>query len=106
MSTRDKDIKQGFSGMDYTKKSQLFEEMPPYKSRSIAKAKRDAAFAEQELKRTRLDNTKDALGHTEALTQHAMDYLNTKHPHLIADLNSSELKHVVSALVEYKAYKK
>lgn len=92
MGSKDKNIKEGFSGMDFTKKSQLFEEMPQYKSRSLASAaKKQKQKAQKEYDDARI---------------HAMNYLNDNHFHLTIDLNAGELNDVVSALVEYKKYNK
>ena len=90
MGSRDKDIKEGFTGMDFTKKSQLFEEMPHYKSRNKGKVN--------------TPNIANPAVTVEDPRKHAIDYLSSEHSHLTKDLNSSELNHVVSALVGYKTF--
>jgi len=90
MAKRDKDIKEGFTGMDFTKKSQLFDEMPEWKPKY---GKRPVNPT------TPKDTPKDTSKDDRTL---AKEFIDDNYNNLIVDLNASELESVISALVEYK----
>lgn len=89
MSNKDKDIQQGFSGMNFGKKSKLFHEMPNYKPK-VSKQKNI-----NELKQSKTVSQ-------ENLRLNAESFVEKEHYHLKSDLNSSQFADVITALVEYK----
>ena len=99
MAKRDRDIKEGFTGMNFGNKSELFNEMPEYKSKASKKKNLD------ELERgTRADSKKTSC--QGKLRLEAELFINKEHHHLKTDLSSSQFNDVVSALVEYKKISK
>ena len=98
MSNKDKDIQQGFSGMNFGKKSKLFHEMPDYKSRSTKKQ------ALNELRQTKDDayTNSNKTASQEELRLEAKSFIDKEHYHLNSDLISSQFADVITALVDYK----
>ena len=86
MANRDNDIKEGFGGMNFGKKSKLFHEMPDYKSRTTAKKPKPSQASNQFA--TDYDN--------------ARQFLEDNHYHLKTELNSTNFDDVILAMLEYK----
>lgn len=86
MANRDNDIKEGFGGMNFGKKSKLFHEMPDYKSKSISKKPKPSQASNK---------------FTEDFDK-ARQFLEDNFYHLKTELNSTDFNDVVLALLEYK----
>jgi hypothetical protein len=98
MSNKNKDIKQGFSGMNFGKKSKLFHEMPDYKPKATKKRTLN------ELRQTKdsvYKNPNKKVSH-EKLRLEAEAFIDKEHYNLKADLNSAQFADMITALVDYK----
>lgn len=89
MAKRDNEIKEGFGGMNFSKKSELFHEMPEYRSRT---------------KKSTPKKTEQGKSNNQFSVDYdqARQFLEDNHYHLKTDLNSTQFNDVVLALLEYK----
>ena len=89
MADIDNDIKEGFGGMNFGKKSKLFHEMPDYKSKTVSKKPKPSQASNSFT--VDYDN--------------ARQFLEDNYYHLKTELNSTDFNDVVLALLEYKKTK-
>jgi hypothetical protein len=87
MAKRDRDIKEGFDGMNFGNKSKLFHEMPEYRSRT------------QQSRNTKQESPKKKVM-TES--EKASEFLDKNCDFLRKDLSSEKFNKLIKAVVSYK----